>query len=70
MISIILNPPLQFPPQGSRIANLFGLFDGPSWAMVFLTSLVVFYTFKLLEYIAKKMGYTSREEELPFFPMG
>ena len=66
----ILNPNPQFPPLGFKIANLFGLFDKSCWAIIFITFVFISNTFKLLEYIAKKMGYTSREEELPFFPMG
>ena len=61
-------PPPQYPPQGSRIANLFGLFDPLCWAMVFLTWLIVWHTFKLLEYIAEKMGHTFEEVEIPFLP--
>ena len=61
-------PSPQFPPQGSRITNLFGLFDGPSWTLIFLSYLAIFYTFKLLEYIADRMGYISLEEEIPFCP--
>ena len=58
----------QYPPQGSRIANLFGLFDSSCWAMVFLTWLIIWYTFKLLEYIAERMGHTYEEVEIPFLP--
>ena len=61
-------PSPQYPPQGSRIANLFGLFDSTCWPWVFLAYLVIFYTFKLLTYITERMGYTSQEIELPFLP--
>ena len=58
----------QYPPQGSRIANLFGLYDSSCWGMVIFTWLTVWYIFKLLEYIADRMGYISLEEEIPFCP--
>ena len=60
----------KYPPQGSRIANIFGLFDSSCWALVILTWLTLWYTFKLLEHITDRMGYCSFEEELPFFPFG
>ena len=66
MFRFYFEPAPQYPPQGSRIANLFGLFDGSCWAMIFLTYLTIFYTFKLLEYIAEKMGHTYEEVEIPF----
>ena len=61
----------QFPPQASRITNLFRLFDIPCWFMIFLTYLAIVKTFELFEYIAEKMGYCSpTEEEIPFVPFG
>ena len=38
------------------------------WALIFLSYLAIFYTFKLLDYIAERMGYISLEEEIPFCP--
>ena len=39
--------------------------------MIFFTYLGIFYTFKILEKIAEKMGYGSVvEEEIPFVPFG
>ena len=36
--------------------------------MVIFTWLTVWYTFKLLEYIADRMGHTFEEVEIPFLP--
>ena len=61
----------QFPPRGSRIANLFGLFDSSCWAMIILTWLTIWYTFKLLEYIAVRMGHSYEEvNDIAFLPFG
>ena len=68
LIFLYFEPSSQYPPQGSRIANLFGLFDSSCWAMVFLTWLIIWYTFKLLEFIAERMGHTFEEVEIPFLP--
>ena len=68
----ILNPcHSQYPPQASRITNLYGLFDIPCWIMIFLTYLGIIKIFNLLEFLAEKMGYCSVvEEEIPFVPFG
>ena len=61
----------QYPPKASRITNLLRLFDIPCWFMIFLSYLAIMKTFKLLEYLAEKMGYCSVvEEEIPFVPFG
>ena len=53
------------------MTNLFRLFDIPCWFMIFLTYFAIVKTFKLLEYIAEKMGYCSPTEEvIPFVPFG
>ena len=65
---IFFKPHFQYPPQDSRTTNLFRLFDGFGWALIFLTWLTIYYTFKLLEFVAGKMGYISLETPIPFFP--
>ena len=61
-------PYSQYPPLSSRLTNLLKIFDRTTWMLTFLSIFVVHNTFRLLCYIAKKMGYISLEEEITLWP--
>ena len=50
------------------MTNLLRIFDGAGWVLSFLSVIAIHYTFRLLCYFAKKMGYISLEEEIIISP--